>query len=730
MFQRLANIRDLMSELEETLNSVSTTSISCSTCRGAVPLSGTRPFTTCPACGSLYNTSPIASGNRRNIRIELPHIECDSSRSRFGAFGQFIFNPFRSIGGINTRNNNNNNCSSLCSDDKRRNQSLPSSSCLGGRSPGRRDEEDTLNFFKEASEGKYRLGSGNSLPPIKNSQNNRSRRNSLRSGHERISRSEERSPSSQDNRDDTKAGNKPNYPTRNIQRHEIMKEVKKAKESKNYSEIKKFYFETFESYANICATFKRDPSYSGAKLEETGLNIELVQTVHDSLRELKHFLKGVINALLEERPRLFSKDRVRALFILIQSPIFLSQSSYNVLAHVIRTITELPNSDHQLLVSWFKTMEVSRFRLVIGFITQFITVRQFPPPDRSLPPLSSSKWWIPSATKVLAILYASNLASKPSLVSYTEFYNHTLDHMDLMAEYRRWQTPERPDSFSYCQYPFVLSIVAKRFILTKIGARKGDLKKKLRVTKLLSPPVVPTNEVFPVGIAKEPSLDDLSEIMPEIAHSLKELLKYEGDVEEDMCLTFQVSMEEYSGSHTFNLKENGETIPVSNQNRDEFVRLYLDWILNTAIYEQFRAFYLGFHTVTASNALIMLRPEEVEMLVCGSPTLDLNELRKVTEYDGYTADHPTIRWFWQVMNELPLEQQKHFLLFTTGSDRIPVGGMGEMPFKISCWRGRTNMLPQAHTCFNQLVLPPYPDKETLKSKLLIAINNAEGFGLE
>ena len=31
-----------------------------------------------------------------------------------------------------------------------------------------------------------------------------------------------------------------------------------------------------------------------------------------------------------------------------------------------------------------------------------------------------------------------------------------------------------------------------------------------------------------------------------------------------------------------------------------------------------RAFYLGFHSVCASNALIMLRPEEVEQLVCGS----------------------------------------------------------------------------------------------------------------
>ena len=39
-------------------------------------------------------------------------------------------------------------------------------------------------------------------------------------------------------------------------------------------------------------------------------------------------------------------------------------------------------------------------------------------------------------------------------------------------------------------------------------------------------------------------------------------------------------------------------------------------------------------------------------------------------------------------------------------------------------------LPEAHTCFNQLVLPDYRNKEVLKRKLTIAISNAEGFGLE
>ena len=54
------------------------------------------------------------------------------------------------------------------------------------------------------------------------------------------------------------------------------------------------------------------------------------------------------------------------------------------------------------------------------------------------------------------------------------------------------------------------------------------------------------------------------------------------------------------------------------------------------------------------------------------------------------------------------------MLFTTGSDRVPVGGMGEMTFKITKMTQKLKAgevkqkpvnLPEAHTCFNQLVLP-------------------------
>ena len=38
-------------------------------------------------------------------------------------------------------------------------------------------------------------------------------------------------------------------------------------------------------------------------------------------------------------------------------------------------------------------------------------------------------------------------------------------------------------------------------------------------------------------------------------------------------------------------------------------------------------------------------------------------------------------------------------------------------------------LPTALTCFGRLLLPQYDSKEKLKEKLILAIENAKGFGL-
>lgn len=127
----------------------------------------------------------------------------------------------------------------------------------------------------------------------------------------------------------------------------------------------------------------------------------------------------------------------------------------------------------------------------------------------------------------------------------------------------------------------------------------------------------------------------------------------------------------------------------------------------------------------------MFRPEELELLICGSKTLDFHDLEKSARYvDGYTDQSAIIGWMWEVIhNDMDERQKKKFLQFTTGSDRAPVSGLINMPFYIGRLGPDTDRLPQAHTCFNHLLLPEYCDKDKLREKLLSAIENAEGFGM-
>lgn len=42
-------------------------------------------------------------------------------------------------------------------------------------------------------------------------------------------------------------------------------------------------------------------------------------------------------------------------------------------------------------------------------------------------------------------------------------------------------------------------------------------------------------------------------------------------------------------------------MPVTNENREEFVRLYLEWMLGEAVADQFKAFKRGFDKVVTGK---------------------------------------------------------------------------------------------------------------------------------
>ncbi|XP_062616198.1 probable E3 ubiquitin-protein ligase HECTD2 isoform X2 [Saccostrea cucullata] len=833
----------------------SSVSVTCPTCDHSVPQNRGSKRIICPKCGNFYDRDSAVDELRQIRRVNREKHspngikDKDEDKDKSGGTLSSIANFFQNLG--------------------------PSRKTKTPGSQPRSDSEASSHLSESSTKG-----SSTELPPINQSQTPTGKRTPSYNVNGPLSpraAEKEKSVSKGDNqRVNTWAqqadsnisqitasanNNKLVYPVRTKTAEQLKEDVLLAKESGNWKVVQDFYATTFESFLEINATFKRDPSKEYKTVEEPGLKFELVHMVYEILLKMpqeiqKVVLKSVINSLLKDK-RPHTKDDLRAYLVLLQNPQFENFSTYVIFAHLLRQIAALTDHDHHFLVHWMKGLKRQVFQKIIKRLQNFISIRLFPPKPQDLPPMAKCTWWIPSATKVLALLNAANNLTSPTIVQYTEFYNPTLDHLDLMAEYYTWQNPSSCAGFSFCQYPFILSINAKRTVLQRdseqqmiimarrslvakvqrrqmpdvgmlflnltvrrshlvsdslneIARKQHDLKKKLKVTfagepgldmggltkewflllirqifhsdygmftydkragvhwfssaqcesyqefnlvgvlmglavynsiildihfppccfkKLLSPAVVPYNNPQAMVGVSTMSLEDLKTVQADVAFGLQDLLDYDGDVEEDFGLSFQVSVTEFGLVKTIDLKPNGSNIPVTTENRKEYVQLYVDWILNKSVYHQFQAFYHGFHSVCASNALIMLRPQEVEMLVCGNPILDMNELRKVTTYDGYTPQDQVVKNFWEVVLALSNDLQKRLLLFTTGSDRIPVGGMSEMTFKISRVGG-TDLLPMSHTCFNMLVLPAYKSKKTMKQKLIHAIQNAEGFGLE
>lgn len=69
---------------------------------------------------------------------------------------------------------------------------------------------------------------------------------------------------------------------------------------------------------------------------------------------------------------------------------------------------------------------------------------------------------------------------------------------------------------------------------------------------------------------------------------------------------------------------------VTNENREEYVALYVDYILNTSVLNQFQAFHRGFGRVCGGAALDLFTSSELELLICGNPVLDFHELQRGT----------------------------------------------------------------------------------------------------
>uniref|UniRef100_A0A672YT14 HECT domain-containing protein n=1 Tax=Sphaeramia orbicularis TaxID=375764 RepID=A0A672YT14_9TELE len=240
---------------------------------------------------------------------------------------------------------------------------------------------------------------------------------------------------------------------------------------------------------------------------------------------------------------------------------------------------------------------------------------------------------------------------------------------------------------------------------------------------------------FPLALYKklldvQPTLDDFKELSPTEARSHKHpsytLTLQLGDVNKTLTIT----RENYGMTEVKELIPGGESISVDKNNRTEFVDAYLRYVFSDSVKEQYAAFSSGFLKVCGGEILWLFQPSELMAMVVGNNNYNWEEMEKNTVYKGeYTATHPTVRLFWEVFHEFPLEKKKQFLLFLTGSDRIPIHGMESLKIVIQSTTAAEHYLPVAHTCYNLLDMPRYQTKEILRRRLTQAVEQYEGFSL-
>ncbi|RLN45756.1 hypothetical protein BBO99_00008295 [Phytophthora kernoviae] len=267
------------------------------------------------------------------------------------------------------------------------------------------------------------------------------------------------------------------------------------------------------------------------------------------------------------------------------------------------------------------------------------------------------------------------------------------------------------------------------------------------------------------GVSAEDSLAFVEELDPAIANSLRYLydlsVKYafkkesDGDAESEdvaawanevdsLCLSFTMV-----GADDIPLEAGGEDISVAIQTLQRYVNLNLEFLLDRTIKCQVQAFKHGFVQICGGGSedhrlFQAFGVRELESLLCdrgaGSTMWDRDgvDLREHMVCDhGYTADSRAIENLVSILCELTVDEQRLFVRFVTGANRLPLGGLRNLEPKLTVVRKLTEsndanstdendaVLPSASTCTNYLKLPDYSTRDVMKQKLLYCINEGQ-----
>ncbi|CCM03910.1 uncharacterized protein FIBRA_06061 [Fibroporia radiculosa] len=235
-------------------------------------------------------------------------------------------------------------------------------------------------------------------------------------------------------------------------------------------------------------------------------------------------------------------------------------------------------------------------------------------------------------------------------------------------------------------------------------------------------------------LKKKVTLADLESVDAELHRGLTWML--DNDITDVIDETFTTTEERFGEMVTVELKPGGADVPVTEDNKKEYVDCVVEYRISRRVKEQFEAFMSGFSELIPQDLINVFDERELELLIGGMSEIDVDDWSKYTDYRGYEVNDEVVQWFWKCIRSWPPERKSRLLQFATGTSRIPVNGFKDLqgsdgPRRFTIEKsGDPSQLPKSHTCFNRIDLPPYRDYETLEQKLTLAVEETVGFGQE
>lgn len=101
---------------------------------------------------------------------------------------------------------------------------------------------------------------------------------------------------------------------------------------------------------------------------------------------------------------------------------------------------------------------------------------------------------------------------------------------------------------------------------------------------------------------------------------------------------------------------------MTDENKQDYVRLVANFKLDRAISEQKTAFLNGFYALVPKDLLKMFDNRELELLISGLQKIDIDDLKENTVFaNGYNARSRPVVLLFEVLQELDNSERAEFL---------------------------------------------------------------------